>query len=116
MMYKVGMQGERPPMMDTTNMSASQLSKYGQRYVDYDEERTYKFQDHVKRNYDGGQAFFKAHDQHLERKKNEVMITNQTLNGQMQFKQHQKHEIEMRRQEENLAFNELKYHQLMQDQ
>jgi len=36
MMYKVGMRDERPPMMDATNMSASQLSKYGQRYVDYD--------------------------------------------------------------------------------
>jgi len=46
-------------------MSASQLSKYGQRYVDYDEERSNKMQDHVKRNYDGGQAFYKAHDQHL---------------------------------------------------
>ncbi len=30
------MKEERPPMVDTTNMSASQLSKYGQRYVDYD--------------------------------------------------------------------------------
>jgi hypothetical protein len=46
-------------------MSASQLSKYGKIYIDYDEERTLKYQDHVRKNYDGGQAFYKAHDQHL---------------------------------------------------
>lgn len=36
-MYIMGMKEERPPMFDTTNMSTSQLSKYGQRYVDFDE-------------------------------------------------------------------------------
>ena len=68
LMYTVGMKEERPPMVDTTNMSASQLSRYGQRYIDYDEEKTLKAQDHVKKNYDGGQAFYKAHDQHLQKK------------------------------------------------
>lgn len=67
-MYTVGMKEERPPMIDTTNMSASQLSKYGQRYIDFDEEKALKCQDHIKKNYDGGQAFYKAHDQHLQRK------------------------------------------------
>lgn len=67
-LYKVGMQLERPPMIETTNMASSQLSKYGQRYVDYDEEKTLKYLNHIKKNYDGGQAFFKSHDQHLERK------------------------------------------------
>lgn len=62
------MRNERPPMIDQTNMSASQLSKYGKRFIDFDEERTLKYQDHVIKNYDGGQAFFKSHDQHLQRK------------------------------------------------
>ena len=26
----------RPPMVDATNMSASQLSKYGKHYIDFD--------------------------------------------------------------------------------
>jgi hypothetical protein len=56
------MKEERPPMIDQTNMSASQLSKIGKRFVDYDEEGTMKKQDHVIKNYDGGQAFFKSHD------------------------------------------------------
>jgi len=55
-------------MIETTNMASSQLSRYGQRYVDYDEEKTIQKLDHIKKNYDGGQAFFKAHDQHLQRK------------------------------------------------
>lgn len=55
-------------MIDNTNIAASQLSKYGQRYVDYDEEKKNKYLDHASKNYDGGQAFYKAHDQHLERK------------------------------------------------
>lgn len=35
-LYKVGMSEEKPPIFDQTNMSSSQLSKFGQRYVDYD--------------------------------------------------------------------------------
>ena len=73
-------------MIDQTNMSATQLSKYGQRYVDYDEEKISKAQDHVKRNYDGGQAFYKAHDQHLEKKQNESLVTNQAIGNQLQYK------------------------------
>lgn len=72
-------------MIDTTNMSSSQLSKYGQRYIDYDEEKTIKCQDHIKKNYDGGQAFYKAHDQHLQKKQQEALVTNQTLTNQMQY-------------------------------
>lgn len=67
-------------------MSASQLSKYGKNYIDYDEERTLKYQDHVRKNYDGGQAFYKAHDQHLQKKMNEAQVTNQTLGSQLQYK------------------------------
>lgn len=79
------MQMERPPMFDTTNMASSQLSRYGQRYVDYDEEKNMKNLDHIQKNYDGGQAFFKSHDQHLERKQQEAYITNKTLSNQLQF-------------------------------
>ncbi len=89
-LFKVGMKEERPPMLDHTNMSVSQLSKYGKRFVDYDEEKTMKCQDHVVKNYDGGQAFFKAHDQHLQRKQAEAMVTNQTLSNQMQYKEYTK--------------------------
>lgn len=35
-MFAVGMREERPPMIDQTNMSSSQLSKIGKRFVDYD--------------------------------------------------------------------------------
>lgn len=76
--------------MDTSNMSASHLSKYGQRYVDYDEEKTLKQLDHIKKNYDGGQAFFKSHDQHLQRKQQEALLTNHTLNNQLQFQEYMK--------------------------
>lgn len=79
------MQQERPPMVDTSKMSSSHLSQYGQRFVDYDEEKTLKTLDHIKKNYDGGQAFFKSHDQHLQRKQQEALLTNQTLNNQLQF-------------------------------
>jgi hypothetical protein len=52
-------------------MTSSMIQRgNGKRYVDYDEERTMKFQDHVRKNYDGGQAFFKAHDEHLMKKLN----------------------------------------------
>lgn len=66
-------------------MVGSQLSKYGQRYVDYDEEKKIKYLDYAAKNYDGGQAFYKAHDQHLERKQQEALITNKALNNQLQF-------------------------------
>ena len=84
------MRDERPPIVDQTNMSASQLSKYGQRYVDYDEEQTLKCQNHVVKNYDGGQAFYKAHDQHLQKKQAESQVTNQMLNNQIQHKDYVK--------------------------
>lgn len=43
-------------------MASSYITKNGKRFIDYDEERRLKFQDHVKKNYDGGKAFFKEHD------------------------------------------------------
>ena len=43
-------------------MNLSQLSRIGQRYVDFDEEKKLIKQEHVIKNYDGGQSFYKAHD------------------------------------------------------
>lgn len=104
-MYRMGMVEQRPAMTDATNMTTSQLSKYGQRYVDYDQERTYKFENHIKKNYDGGQGFFKAHDQHLQRKEAEATNTNQTINGQLQFNQQKRQDNYHKKQEEIQAFN-----------
>ncbi len=35
-LFTKGMVQGRPPMVDATNMSASQLSKYGKHYIDFD--------------------------------------------------------------------------------
>lgn len=35
-LFTKGMREERPPMHDAINMSASQLSRYGKNYIDFD--------------------------------------------------------------------------------
>ena len=111
----MGMKDERPAMVDTTNMSSSQLSKYGQRYVDYDEEKTMKREDHVKKNYDGGQAFYKAHDQHLQKKQHEAQVTNRFLSTQLQQNEYMRHVQQEKKNQENQAFQEMKYYQWVQE-
>ena len=92
-------------------MTLSQLSRIGQRYVDYDEEKTLIKQEHVIKNYDGGQSFYKAHDEHLRRKQYEAKLTNQTLQSQLQHKEQIKLNEKEKKNEENQAFLDLKYQQ-----
>lgn len=80
------MRQERPALVEQNSMSSSQLSKYGQRYVDYDDEKNLKYQDHIKRNYDGGQAFYKSHDKNLQRIRSEALLLNQSLSNQLRQK------------------------------
>ena len=42
------------------------------KFRDYNEERTNKFESHIKNTFDGGQQFFKVHDAYQEKKVKET--------------------------------------------
>lgn len=69
----------------------------------------------MKKNYDGGQAFYKAHDQHLQRKQQEAQMTNQLLSTQLQYQEYLRHVEQEKKNQENKAFQELKYYQCLQE-
>ena len=65
---QLGQRGQVSPMMGDMKNSSGLGPMQGNRFRDYFEERTNKFEDHIKNNYDGGQSFFKVQDAYYEKK------------------------------------------------
>jgi hypothetical protein len=75
-------------MLPLQNMSINETITNDPRksYVDYDEERTKKFENLIEKGYDGGQSFFRAQDQYQRRKQESNKLMNLGLLQQLQLK------------------------------
>jgi hypothetical protein len=92
--------GQKAKAMSSNQMSQmNNCSNYGNypriptqthNFRDYFEERTNKFEDHAKKNFDGGQQFFKVQDAYNEKKQKETQNYANFLKKQLQEKEYAK--------------------------
>ncbi len=69
---------------NTYNTKLSRISSQRHQFRDYFQERTNKFEDHIKSNFDGGQQFFKVQDAYYEKRQKETQNYTEYLKKQLQ--------------------------------